>query len=70
MSLIVHPFLLVLPPPQRNMTALHIAVQHGFEREVKLLVEAGVSVDSVDAVSTVPALTRLEFPNTVLGSVG
>lgn len=52
MSLISHAFIFVVSGAQRNMTALHIAVQHGFEREVRLLVEAGVSVDSVDTVST------------------
>lgn len=36
---------------QKNSTALHYVAQRGFDREVDLLLEAGVNVNVVDHVS-------------------
>lgn len=36
---------------QRNMNALHYVAQRGFDREARLLLQAGININAVDSVS-------------------
>lgn len=38
---------------QKNMNALHFVAQHGFDRVARLLLEAGININTVDNVRQV-----------------